>query len=156
MEFRKAPKGILICKRCSACFYKKSWHHSGDQFISEHKKRDMPVSFASCPACWMEMHNQFEGKLIIKNFPEKQMTELFNLIRAYCKRAYLRDSQDRLIRSERGKGNAVLYFTENQLAMRLAKKIRDRFKRVEIRPHYAKKSWDSASIELTFRGNPAS
>lgn len=150
-EFGKAKKGVLRCTACGAFYYRKSWHH--DVMVNAAgQRRPMPEFPPTiCPACRMIRGRQYEGKLFIEHIPRQQSADLFNLVNAYCGRAYALDPQDRLISLRRANASAELRFSDNQLAMRLAKKIRDAFNTVDIVPRYAKHSRDASIFYLRFR-----
>jgi hypothetical protein len=98
----------------------------------------------------MAKYKQYEGKLIIEHIPPKKSVGLFQLIHSYSNRAYQRDPEDRLIDIKRHADSAEFFFTENQLATRLAKKIKSVFKVVHVTIKYAKHSQDAALIVLRF------
>mgnify|MGYP001600292174 CR=1 FL=1 len=94
-EIPKGKQGLTICKICKAIYYKKSWRHNLGGH--ENLREDLPVYFIVCPACRMIKDHQFEGRIIIENIPAKILSDLNHLTETFCKRAYLRDSQHRLI-----------------------------------------------------------
>ncbi len=85
-EFPKGKTGLLFCKDCNAIYYKKSWHRNLRYY--KNLCEDLAVAFSLCPACEMVKNKQFEGKVIIKNVPEKNFNDLTHLIEALCHRAY--------------------------------------------------------------------
>lgn len=76
----------------------------------------------------MIKNRQFEGKITVENVPVGTYGKLVDLIKSFCRRACEIDPMDRLIEiGKTGKGMAITT-TENQLAVKLAKKIRQVFK----------------------------
>lgn len=125
-EFRKAKIKYIICPDCSAVYYNKSWHHALEK--DKHFKETKDVKFVICPADKMIKAKQFEGQIILENVPEILRDDLFNLIENMGERAFRRDPMDRVISIKDGKNALEVLTTENQLAVRIAKKIRDSFK----------------------------
>jgi len=86
--------------------------------------RDPRVQFKLCPAHEMLRNKQYEGEVIIRNVPAEFRQELLNLIENMGSRAMRRDILDRVLAS-RATGSLIRVTTsENQLAQRIAEKIR--------------------------------
>lgn len=149
-EFGGAKKGLVICEICDIYNYRKSWHHDADSFISKRDNKDVPVSFAVCPACAMIKKRQYDGKLIIKNIPAAQKKDLMNLIKGYCDRAFDKDPLDRLIGVVQQSSASVVTVTKKQLAQRLAKKIKDAFNKVKISNPDFREPGDVANFTVEF------
>ena len=152
-EFGGAKKGLVICENCNIYNYKKSWHHDADSYISKRENKDIPIRFALCPACAMIKNKQYEGKIVIKNIPSAQKKDLVNLINGYCDRAFSQDPLDRLIGVIQDGNSLVVTVTKNQLAQRLAKKIKDAFNKVKISNPNLREPGDVANITVEFLGN---
>lgn len=144
----KNYKGLILCKECNATYYKKSWHHN---LRGYNAGSDASVRFVLCPACKIAKNKQFEGEIVISNVPEQTRENLKNLILAYCHRAYRDDNQHRLISLKELKNSLIATTTENQLAIRLAKKIKDTFKKVEIKKTYSPSPSDVVYIKIEFK-----
>ena len=101
----------------------------------------------------MIKNKQYEGEVIIKNVPEKYEVELINLIVSYNERAQKRDPQDRVITVEKYKEGYRFTTTENQLAVRLAKKIQSTFgkSRVDMHVSYSAEPYEVDRALLTFK-----
>jgi len=140
--------GLIFCGDCRAVFYKKSWHHSTINLKSV--KESSAVNFVLCPACQMIKNHQFEGQIIIQNIPLAEMGELVNLIKGYCDRAYQKDPLDRLITIKRTGDSLAVTTTENQLANKLAKKIKDAFNKVKTKTSFQKAPGDLARVVVEF------
>jgi len=91
---------------------------------------------------------RFEGKITIKKVPQKVSAELVNLATTFSHRAYQKDPLDRLIGVKPIAGGFEVTTTEKQLAVKLAKKIRDVFKKVTMKISYAKSSSEIVFITL--------
>lgn len=152
VEEFSAKKGLVICEKCNIFYYKKSWHHSADKFIAEREDKDLPLNFILCPACRMIKNKQYEGKIVIQNAPEKLKEELINLIKGYCRRAYLKDPLDRLIDIKKEDKNIIVTVTENELANKLGKKIKGTFNKLNVKTSFIKEPGDTALVRIEFLG----
>ncbi len=153
-EFSKSKLGLIFCKECNAVYYKKSWHHNLRHY--KNLKDSLPVKFSLCLACLMIKNKQFEGEIVIKEIPLKIHDDLVNLVKSFSRRAYQRDSMDRLIEiKDISSKNLKITTTENQLAVKLAKKIQEVFKSsTKLRPRmkisYSPAPSDVVYIKMTF------
>ncbi len=147
-EIPKGKLGLVFCRECNAVYYKKSWHHN----LRNYKNlcEDLPIKFSMCLACKMIKNKQFEGRIEIINMPLKISDDLIRLVKSFCRRAYERDPMDRLIKIKDIKEGVILTTTENQLAVRLAKKIKQTFKKVEMKISYSSSPSDVAYVKLMF------
>lgn len=150
-----AKGGLVLCSECGACYYKKHWHHGIEKLnLSETEKiskKDTPIKHAVCPACRMIANKQYEGRIVIKNFPEKYVGKLEELVSGFGKRAYVRDPMDRVISVGVRDGRWEITTTENELANKLAKKIKDTFNKVKSRAKFAPEPSDVAEITIEFQ-----
>ena len=104
------------------------------------------------------IHNkQYEGRIKIKNIPVVSEDRLDDLIRGFCHRAFERDPLDRLINLEKslpaGRQDGsdwTVTTTENQLANKLAKKIKDAFSKVKSKTKFAGDPSDVVEITIEF------
>jgi len=85
-EFGPGKKGLVMCQNCDSTYFKKSWHHDLEN-VEVSEKKDVPIRFVLCPACQMIKNKQYEGRIVIKNVPEKSMVKLEELINGFCRRA---------------------------------------------------------------------
>lgn len=152
----KAVAGVVLCKTCGAAYHKKSWRHGMEKFnkaetesISSGKK-DVPVKFALCPACQMIKNRQYEGRITIKNLPAASEKSLRELVEGFGKRAYEQDPMHRLIEIKKDGANWVITTTENEMANKLAHKIKTTFSHVKSRTHFAGDPSDVAEIKIEF------
>lgn len=149
-------KGLLLCQGCGAAYYKKHWHRSLEKLnLAETEsvaKKDKSVKFTLCPACTMIANKQYEGRLIIKNIPDKLAEELESLIRGFCERAYDRDPLDRLIDIKKlSNGDWEVTTTENELANKLGKKIKDNFNKTTTRTIFNAEPGDVTEVTVEFQ-----
>lgn len=151
-EFPRGEHGLVFCDSnkggCGAVYFKKSWHHS----VKNLKKirEDAPVLFKLCPACTMIKNHQFEGRIVIKNLPVKFEKELFNFARGFGERARYRDPLDRVIGVEKTREGVVITTTENELASKLARKIKQQFVKVKSKISFSSAPSDTAYITIEF------
>ncbi len=125
-EFGPGKVEFTVCPEGGEVYYHKYWHHALEDFkhLSEKKK----IVFKLCPFHLMVKNKQYEGELIIEGVPAKYRQELIRLIENSGEHGYRADPMDRIIKME-NKGNAIrVELSENQLAQKIANKIRDRFK----------------------------
>jgi len=143
---KEGKEDIMICKKCEAIYYYKSWHSHLKNYDELKKSKD--IKFTVCPACRMIADGRFEGEVMVRNFPTKIEKELRNLIENFGERAQERDPLDRIISIEkrktkrpttkqrrkagsrkeiRGIEELRVLTTENQLAQRLGEKVNEVF-----------------------------
>lgn len=152
-ELGLAKKGFRLCRTCRAVYFNKSWHHRNTIDIAATKKNRRP-RVTKCPACTMIADHQFEGLLIIEDIPRRLETELSRLIKSYCKKAYQKDCQHRLIALDKNRrGVWRVTTTENQLASKLAHKIKGVFNKVTAEVAYSKEPDDVERTTVRFLGN---
>lgn len=149
-EFGYARSGIGMCKECMSFYYTKAWHHDAPSFPYEMKNEELLMRLLLCPACRMVKDKMYEGKLVIEHVPERSADDLEKMIHSYGARAYEKDCQHRLVDVQRIKDYIIVTTTENQLATRLAKKIKDAFNRVYFRATYSKAPSDVSFVKMSF------
>lgn len=156
-EFGPGKKGLVMCQNCDSTYFKKSWHHDL-KGVNVSEKKDMPIKFVLCPACLMIKNKQYEGRITIKDVPEKFAVKLEELIRGFSRRAFERDPMDRLIEIKKARSASsgrvcsewVVTVTENQLANKLAQKIKTSFSGVKTRTKFNKEPGDVAEVTVGF------
>ncbi len=146
----EAEKGIVLCERCHGVLYKKQWHHADSKHVPVAKLSGLPVHMRLCPACKMIINKQWEGEIFVEAIPQKYEAEVLHLAAAYGKRAEKHDSQDRIIEIKKENARYHIKTTENQLAVKLAKKIHQVFPKTELQISYAPDPYESARIVLKF------
>lgn len=132
----KKQKGVLVCDRCDSIFYDGHWHTDahGAEAIKEHKPRSAKQE-ALCPACTYVMSGEgkadsdFEGQVTLDGlFDAKEKAEVLLTIRNLARASVEKDPQDQVIAID-DKGDRVIIATsDNQLAVRMGKKIDESFK----------------------------
>lgn len=142
-------KGIVLCETCGAAHFKKRWHH-GIERLNFSEKSDLPVRHGVCPACKMIVNKQYEGRITIKKFPSDWIQRLEELVDGFGKRAWDRDPMDRVIGIKKDGANLVITTTENQLANKLAQKIKSAFHNLKSRTHFAPEPSDVAEVVIEF------
>ncbi|OGZ34210.1 MAG: hypothetical protein A3I88_01380 [Candidatus Portnoybacteria bacterium RIFCSPLOWO2_12_FULL_39_9] len=146
-EFGPGEIDILMCQKCEAVYYYKSWHHRLEDYqsLSEDKPRTFSgyashkiynpekargkrIKFILCPACQMIKDKKYEGRIILKNAPPEKKEEILGLVKNIGERAFQRDPLDRIISIKSKKGDIEILTTENQLAVSIGKQIKRAFK----------------------------
>lgn len=126
-EEKKGQKDIIVCSQCEAFYWYKSWHHSLDAY--PHLKEEKEVKFTTCPACKLIKEGKFEGEVLLENIPEEKKEEVLNFVRNFGEEEFKRDPLARIISIEEiAKGMIRILFTQNQLAKKLAKRLKKTFK----------------------------
>lgn len=150
-EFPKGGRGVLLCDTCAAAYFKKRWYHGLEKINA--KNQNTPVSFGLCPACAQIANNQFEGKITLKNVPQKYERELTSFVSAYGRRAWDRDPMDRVIGIKKIKDVFEITTTENQLALKLARKLKQVFKKIVKDISFSPTPSDAVYVTITFTAN---
>ncbi len=142
----KPEKGALVCPNCKNIFYKKHWHHRSDLDL-----KDVEIKEEICPACKMIEDHLYEGEIEVENVPDKYWGDMHNLIKDVGEKAIGIDPQHRIINiEEQGNGNYRITTTENQLAVRIGKKIEEAFKNANVDIQYSKEPYQVARVRVTF------
>jgi NMD protein affecting ribosome stability and mRNA decay len=125
-EFGPGQIDVLMCQKCGAVYYYKSWHHRLEDYqkLSEDKR----IKFVLCPACQMIKDKKYEGQVILRNAPENKKKEILRLVEHIGERAYQRDPMDRIIEIRDRDREVEVLTTENQLAISIGKQIKRAFK----------------------------
>jgi NMD protein affecting ribosome stability and mRNA decay len=139
-EFGPGKKGFVMCPDCNAAYYNKSWHHGlegavRDQLPEEFADHD--VTFETCPVCKMKKDGTYEGEVIIKlgKPAEEYKEEILKAIRNSDDQAQDRDVMDAVLKIDDRGSEIRVYTSENQLAVKIGKKLDSAFKggRLEIK-----------------------
>lgn len=153
-EFGLAKKDYRQCEKCRAIYYEKAWHHGNHINAASLARLRRRLWTTRCPACKMMDDHQYEGVVVINDIPRKYEDELFHMIKGYGARAYARDCQHRVIAiNKEQKGIWVVTTTENQLAARLGKKIREVFDQVEVKHSHSQEPDDVERVSVKFKPN---
>ena len=143
-EFGPGKIDVLVCKKCGAVYWYKSWHHRLSDYPQ--LKQSKNLKFVSCPACQLIKDKKYEGEIVLEAVPQNFKEDIKVLAENYGKRAFAADPMDRIISirerrikrvtAKRKRGatsrkefkdlrDIQILTTENQLAKRLAKKINE-------------------------------
>ena len=151
-EMGPGKKGLLVCEKCDAYYWKKGWHHNSAEFISRFENRHIPMKKALCPADMMIKNKMWEGEVVIENVAAGDKVNLLNLIRNACQKDFDRDVLDRLVSLTEEKGNIVARTTENQMAQSLGRKIKETFKNRKplVKITHEKEPSDLTEVRIRF------
>ncbi len=138
-EFGPAPKEYIICSECSSVFFNKSWHHKIGEDL-KHLKPHKKVRLKNCPACKMKKDKVFEGQLTItlKGNPGAE-DKIMKVIKNIDEQAQEKDPMDRILWTEKEGKEIKIFTSENQLAVRMGKKLDSVFKGGTIEIRYSHK-----------------
>src|SRR3989344_5773319 len=128
-EFGLAGKEFVLCSGCGSVYFDKSWHHRLEDDKESHLKEDRRAKFELCPACKMKRDKVFEGELVVKLKAEslKHKADILNTIKNSDDQARERDPMDRVLWSEEREDSIHIFTSENQLAVRIGKKLESSF-----------------------------
>jgi len=151
-EYWRERAGIVICPSCGNVHYKKRWWHNDDQGLRKLVVLDYrKAAHTRCPACAMVGKHLYEGELMVEDIPSKFRKDLAQLLKHFGKTATEIDPQDRIIAVERKGGTWRITTTENQLADRLAKKIRESLKKhAHVHISHSKEPYEVDRVRVTF------
>ena len=120
-EHGAGKKDFVVCEKCNAVYYYKSWKHGFADY--KHLNQNKNIKFEICPACQMIEDKKFEGKVVFENVPNEYKEDILNNIKNTGERAYKRDPMDRIIEMKESGGNVEVTTTENQLARNIARQV---------------------------------
>jgi hypothetical protein len=128
-EFGLGKKDYVLCSECGIVYFDKAWHNRLEEEKSEHFKAGKRVNFELCPACKMKKDKIFEGELVVKLKVESKKLKgnVMNTIKNSDKQAQDRDPMDRILWTEDGDDEVRVFTSENQLAVRIGKKLESSF-----------------------------
>lgn len=151
-EYWHEQKGITRCPYCRNVHFKKRWYSSGEELRRYLRAKKLEIKKQKiCPACKMANNRVFEGEVIIEEVPDRYRYDLERLMKNFGERAARKDPQDRLLNIENmGTGYRVTT-TENQLADKLAKKVKDAFKKVNIHFSHSAEPAEVDRIRVVFQ-----
>jgi len=146
-EFGKGRKDIIVCPKCESCYFYKSWHHRLSDYPEISEKKNL--KFALCPACRMIADRKYEGEVIIENIPKTLKKDIINTIKNVGKIAFERDTQDRIISISNVNSPKIrVLTTENQLSVRIGKKIKSAFN-AKMKIQYSEKE-STTRVKISF------
>lgn len=142
---KKFHKGIVICPVCHNILFKKSWHAADSKNLLGLKQE---AALILCPACTMIKDHTYEGEIIIKGIPQKSVTEMLHMIANFGAQAKKRDPQDRIIEITQTKDGYRVLTTENQLAVKIAKKIESTFNNMKADISFSREPYETTRIRI--------
>lgn len=150
-EFGPAQKDYRQCEKCRAIYHEKSWYHSNHINAASLASSRHKFWVTRCPACKMIDDHQYEGVVVIENIPKKYQGELYRLVRGFGSRAYKKDCQHRVIAiNKEEKGKWMVTTTENQLAAKLGKKIKEVFDKAHVKISFSEEPDDVERVLVEF------
>ena len=152
-DYWREHKGVVRCPRCGNVHFKKRWYASSSDLRGRLKIKKLSITETKfCQACRMIKEHTFEGEIFIDGFPSYKKKELLRLINNFGERAVKIDPQDRIIKIEETKTGYRVTTTENQLAGKLARKIKEVFKMVKVHYSRSPEPAEVSRIFVTFHG----
>lgn len=149
-ESATTKKGILCCLKCNNVYFKKRWLSSLKEVERRSKMKATISGKGLCPACKMKESGLFEGELFIDNFPKEETEKLLRLISNFSNTAIEIDPQDRVLSIDKTVRGYRIITTENHLVNRMAKKIKDAYKNVEIHFSYSQEPFKVNRVHVTY------
>lgn len=125
-EVQKA--GTLHCSTCGSAYFDGHWHTLP---VTARRIVRTVARGASCPACAAERakrpHN-WEGEFILRGVGLAHRAEVLAVIRNFGARARTRNIESRILDIDARGKDMMVHTTQNQLAVRIAKKVDESFK----------------------------
>jgi NMD protein affecting ribosome stability and mRNA decay len=150
-EAGKAEKKLVICTRCHEARIGKKWRSAASLLAKNLTAHKEGVHFTLCPACTMITKKLYEGEIVIGGVSPEREAELLHMIASFGARAQEIDPQDRIIAIEHTKkGELRITTTENQLAQKIAKKIKSSFKKTTMHIGYSSEPYQVTRIQMQF------
>lgn len=150
-ESGKAEKKLVVCTRCHQTRISKKWRSVASLLTKNLTAHKEGVHFVMCPACTMITKKLYEGEIIVDGVSPARETELLHMVASFGARAQEIDPQDRIIAIEHTKkGQLRITTTENQLAQKIAKKIKSTFKKTTMDIAYSKEPFEFTRIQMQF------
>ncbi len=124
---RPDTKGIELCSRCYAAFYRKRWNASLD--VIKEIPSNISIRYTLCPACRQAADKLFEGEVVISGIAEKLFNEVLQRIKNIAKARTLKNPMARIIQleSDPKAGTIRILLSENQLARIIGRKVKEAF-----------------------------
>lgn len=152
-EYWRETKGMTKCPECGNVHYKKRWYASPEEVMAILMVHKLPITRKKlCPACKMVHDRTFEGELVLDGFPDDHRKELLSLIRNFGERARVKDPQHRIIDILEMTSRYRVTTTENQLAVKIAKKVKDVFNKVDVRISHSAEPYEVNRVHASYRG----
>lgn len=153
IDFNQDHKGAIECPRCHNVHFKKHWYVSRSKLADVLELGEAAnLDKALCPACTMIKERTFEGEVFLEEFPAHFLHELLSLVRNFGLKATEMDPQSRVIEIRKIHNGYYVTTTENQLAVKLAKKVKDSFNSVEIDFSYSSEPAKVARVRVMYMG----
>jgi NMD protein affecting ribosome stability and mRNA decay len=138
MKSFAVPKGAVMCSDCGAVFWKKLWRHSLELArAAAGKVEKRSIIFRICPACDMARKKLFEGEITLLNLPGEIAAAARRIAENTGLEAYRRDPLDRILAIVESPGILRITTSENQLAQKIAKKLKSVF-HVDYNPKFSR------------------
>lgn len=152
-QYWRERKGVTKCPVCANVHFKKRWYASEEDLFASLKQGHPGITEEKmCQACKMVKEHTFEGELFIEEVPMRYRQELLKLVKNFGERARQIDPQHRIIAVEEIVNGYRVTTTENQLAGKLAKKIRGVFNKVKIHFSHSAEPAEVDRVHAVFHG----
>ena len=148
---KSAGEGFISCSRCHNVLYNKKWQKLDGEVLLKISPEGKIAKEVICPVCKMITEGDYEGEVIVKSIPEDQQMNVLDLIMAFGKRAEEHDCEDRIIEVKKDGNTIRVTTTDNQLAVRLAKKIHESHKKSDIEIKYSEEPQKTSHAVVTFK-----
>ncbi len=131
---KRGITALGICSSCSSVFFEKKWYSK--QALKKHVQKnpsvvekgfavwfdEQPKKETLCAAC-KQKKNFSEGIVYLQSIPAEEKKELLRHIANIGERAKERDAEDAIVKIEEQGNDILVYTSENQLAVSIAKQI---------------------------------
>ncbi len=149
-EYGKAHKGFVVCGVCHNVSFKKQWRDPARLPNYEYEIFIRGIDVSLCPACDMAAKGLYEGEVMVEGLSDDQGVEFVNLVRAYNARSKRHDSQHRILALEKSATAYRVRTSENQMAVKLGKKIAQTFGHGEVSIKHSREPFEVERVRVTF------
>ncbi len=144
-----AKSQIVMCPEDGFVYFKKSWHHRLENI--KNLREDYVISFSLCPVSLMKKNRVYEGELVVKGLPQRFEHEFLRLVRNFGETAFSLDPLDQILHTRKEGDMYVIECSENQMVIKLARKISAAFKgRHDKKIVFSKETHDVVRANIDF------
>ena len=149
-EFGPGKSGIILCSEGDAAYYQKAWHHDLEKYreLSEEKS----VTFKLCPFHELKKSRRWEGEVRLIDIPEEFRSDILRAAENVSNEARRRDPMHGILDIQKRRNAISIYTSENQLAQKIAKRIRASHKHHILEAIHRGK--DSDAVLVLLEWNP--
>jgi len=139
LEVKKQP--LRECGNCSSVYFDGHWHQLRSKSVKNELRKKTVLLESECEACRLEREAHGPvgavGEVRIGAVPARHVLDVMRTIRNVGKTALKRDQEERIIAIEESGQGFRVTTTQNQLAVRIGKKLDSAFKGGQLAVKYS-------------------